>query len=177
MKERSVLCLLVLCAVGLAGCASEQKITSSQPGPPVWVVQVPGDTADHKVFVGMGLADNILDERTGRNRAMEDVSYQIAASLKTEVVKEAIDIVKTRGAKHLNQDVADASYYSQIETTVKQALSGVKQEAYYWEKWKVKRSFFRRAFTRYKYYVKASMSKADYQRLQTKLVKLIADSL
>ena len=177
MRGRWALCLVMLLVIGLSGCTYELKKDASQPGPPVWVVQVPADTVESKVFVGMGLADNILDERTGRNRAMEDVRLQIAASLKTEVIQDAIDIVKTRGAKHLNQDVADASYYSQVETKVAQAMSGVRQEAYYWEKWKVKRSFFRPGYVRYKYFVKASVPKAQYDALQKELAKIIADSL
>ena len=170
-------CLLMLCVVAAAGCAYEKLESTSQPGPPDWVMMTPADTADSKVFVGIGLAENILDARTGRNRAMEDVELQIARSLKTSVVKDAIDIVKKKGAEHTGDDVADASYYSQVQTAVKQALSGVRPEAYYWGKFKVKEGFFSASFTRYQYYVKASVPRADYERLQRILTDAIAAGL
>jgi len=174
MKARVTLLVIVACAVGFSGCAYEKRIGASLPGPPVWVTQVPPDTEDAKVFVGMALADNILDEKTARNRAMEDVRAQIAASLKTNVIRDAIDIVERDGAAHLAQDEADAAYHSQVTSRVEQAMSGVRQDAYYWEKWKIKRGFFSPSFTKYKYYVKAYMSKADYERLQRILAAAIA---
>ena len=174
MRSRIALCIVVTSIVGMAGCAYEKTITSSQPGPPVWLVQVPDDTEESKVFVGMALADNILDERTARNRAMEDVRDQIASSLKTVVVSEAIDIVKQKGAQHLGKDVDTASYYAEVTSKVSQAMSGVRQDAYYWEKWKLKRGFFRPSYVRYKYYVRTRMPKALYERLQKGLAEGIA---
>ena len=174
MKSRMALCIVLISVAGMAGCAYETKMTSSQPGPPVWVVQVPEDTEQSKVFVGMALADNILDERTARNRAMEDVRDQIASSLKTVVVSEAIDIVKEKGAQHLGEDADEASYYAEVKSKVSQAMSGVRQDAYYWEKWKEKAGFFSPSYTRYKYYVRAQMPRALYEELQKGLAESIA---
>jgi len=174
MKGKMALCTVLMSVVGMAGCAYETRITSSEPGPPVWVVRVPEDTAASKVFVGMGPADNILDEQNARNRAMEDVRDQIASSLKTEVVSEAIDIVKQKGAQHVGENVDEASYYAEVRSKVSQAMSGVRQDAYYWEKWKVKSGFFKASFIRYKYYVRANMPKELYEKLQTELAESIA---
>jgi len=175
--KRLLVCAAVLCAVGLAGCASEKKIGGSQPGPPDWVIMTPADKADAKVFVGIGLGDNILDERGMRDRAMEDVRHQIAASLKSSVVKNALDIVKKKGAEHLNEDVPDASYYKQVRTTVDQAMAGVRQTASYWEKWKIDPGFWSSSYTKYKQYVKAEMPSKDYDLLRNKLVQIIAADL
>ena len=174
MKSKMALCIALLSVAGMAGCAYERQITTSQPGPPVWVVQVPEDTEESKVFVGMALADNILDERTARNRAMDDVRDQIASSLETVVVSEAIDIVKQRGAQHLGEDVDGGSYYAEVKSRVSQAMSGVRQDAYYWEKWKLKTGFFKPSFVRYKYYVRANMPRELYERLQKGLAESIA---
>ena len=174
MKGRIALCAVICYAVTLAGCATEKMIEAKQPGPPVWVETVPPDTADSKVFVGQALADNILDERAARNRALEDAAHQIAASLRSTVVSDAVDIVKKKGAEHLGQDIPDASYYSTVANKVNQAMSGVRLDAYYWEKWKIRRCCLSGGFTKYKYWVKVHMATADYERLQQALTNAIA---
>jgi len=174
MRGRIGLMAVLVCAAGLAGCTYEKRVDSSHPGPPAWVVQTPEDTAGSKVFVGMGLADNILDERNARNMAMDDVRSQIAASLQTDVSREALDIVRQKGAQHLGKDVDGAEYYSEVKTTVDQAMAGVRQDDYYWEKWKVKLAIIAPGYVRYKYYVKASMPKALYERLLRGLAENVA---
>jgi len=173
MKGRVCLCVLVLAAAAISGCAYEQKLESSLPGPPAWVVQTPPNSADRVVFVGIGIADNVLDERTARQRAMDDVRAQIAESLKSTVVKEALDVVKQKGPAHLGKDQTEASYYAEVQNRVSLAMSGVRQDAFYWEKWKIKRGIFHPAYTKYKYYVEASMSKEDYEALRQGIVRAL----
>lgn len=174
MRCRIGLCVVVCYAATLAGCATETMLEAKQPGPPVWVETIPPDTADSKVFVGLALADNILEERLARNRALEDAAHQIAASLKSTVVKDAMDIVKKKGPEHLGQDIPDAYYHSSVANRVSQAMSGIHLDAYYWEKWKIRRSFLAWSFTKYKYWVKVHMPKTDYERLQKALTNVIA---
>ncbi|MCD6416547.1 MAG: hypothetical protein J7M08_07615 [Planctomycetes bacterium] len=177
MKRNLVMSLLALLAVGVAGCAYEQRIQTSQPGPPPWVAQMPEDSAQSKVFVGIALADNILDERNARQRAMEDVRTQIAQSIETLVVKEATDIVQERGAAHLGQDVDKSAYYAEARIKARQAMSGVELKAFYWEKWKQKTSFFKPGYTKYKYYVLAYMPRDQYEKLQQTVAGQIADEM
>lgn len=174
MRQRLTL-LMVACALVVTGCAYEKRVSRSQPGPPTWVQQVPDDTEDKKVFVGMALANNILDERTARKRAMEDVRDQIALSLRTDVESEAVEIVEREGAEHLGKEEADASYYAELQNKAKQALSGVRQEAYYWEKWKIKRGLFSPSYVRYKYYVKASIPRDEYEEVRQLLLRDIKE--
>ncbi len=177
MKGRIGVLAVLVCAAALAGCTYEKRLESSHPGPPIWVVQTPEDTQESKVFVGMSLADNILDEKNARNRAMEDVRDQIASSLQTDMVREAIDIVEQRGAPHLGKDVDNAAYTAEVKSRVDQAMPGVKQDAHYWEKWKVKQGFGLFGYTKYKYYVKAVMPKAIYERLLKALAENVAADL
>jgi hypothetical protein len=165
--------MLSLLALLTVGCAYEKKLAVSSAAPP-WVIQTPPDTEESLVFVGSGIADNILDQRTARDRAMEDVRAQIAASLETMVVSEAIDIVEERGAAHMGQDKEKATYSRQVEQKVAQAMSGVRQEGFYWEKWKIKRGLFSGAYSKYLYYVKASIPRDTYQKLATELTHQIA---
>jgi hypothetical protein len=87
-----------------------------------------------------------------------------------------VDIVEEEGAAHRGQDEDDASYYAELKTRAEQALAGVRQEAYYWEKWKVKRGFFSPSFTRYKYYVRAGMPREDYEQLYRSVVREIREN-
>jgi len=169
--------VLALCLLAVAGCTYEKIQERSLPGPPAWVVDTPLDTPTAKVFVGIGLADNILDERVGRERAMEDAAAQIAASLKTTVVKDAMDIVKKKGPEHKGEDVASTSYYRSARTLVSQSLAGAKQVSYYWEKWKISPGFWSSTYTKYKYYVKVEMPKKDYDLLQQRLTEVVAASI
>lgn len=173
---RRALFLLVvggMLATGM-GCSYEKRVDTSLPGPPSWVSQIPEDTEDSKVFVGIALADNILDERNARNRAMEDVRNQIAESLATSVERETLEITEEKGAAHLGQDEDRASYYAEAKSLARQAMSGVEPSAYYWEKWKVKSSFWKPAFTRYKYWVKAEMPLTLHNQLRETLSEQVA---
>ena len=174
MKLRIVLCGVVVLTALAAGCKLEKRIESNmpgRPGPPDWVMGVPQDTAEHMIFVGMALAENVLDERTGRNRAMEDARDQIAASLTTNVVKDTMDIVKKKGAEIHGNDITDASYWAQLKTMLDQALPGVRQDDYYWEQWRIRSWFLAPGFTKYKCYIRVRMPREDYEKIRKVLVE------
>jgi hypothetical protein len=74
----------------------------------------------------------------------------------------------------VGDNVDESSDYAEVRSKVSQAMSGVRQDAYYWEKWKVKSGFLKPSFVRYKYYVRANMPKELYGKLQTELAESIA---
>jgi len=176
MRSKYALCVVLLWAMAMIGCAYERKTATSSAEPP-WVLTTPSSTATRIVYVGEGLGDNILDTREARNRAMQDVRTQIAESLESVVVEQAIEIVEQKGAAHLGQDKDRATYSRQVEQKVDQALSGVQQDAFYWEKWKIKDGFFSGSYAKYKYFVLASMPRELYDKLMTELSHQIADSI
>jgi hypothetical protein len=171
-----MIALVVMCVLLVSGCSYEKRVDRSQPGPPLWVQQMPADTEETKVFVGMALADNILDERSARRRAMADVREQIALSLMTDVQSRSAEIIEEEGAQHLGEDEDDASYYAELQNKAEQALAGVRQEAYYWEKWRVKRGIFSPSFTRYKYYMRASIPREHYQEVYRSVAQDIREN-
>jgi hypothetical protein len=177
MKRIECLCLVSVLLVAAAGCKVEKRVDSKLPGPPSWVVDVPQDTEDEVRFVGIGLAENILDERTARNRAMEDMQQQIASSLKATVIKNAREVVTKSGPEHRGKETPDSAYRAEVTNVVDQAMSGVRIEGNYWEKWKIKRGFFLASFTRYKYYVLGSMPREDYERLQDALTDAVVERI
>jgi len=174
MKRAFFLCVVAGMVAAAMGCTYEKRVDTSLPGPPPWVVEMPEDTEDSKVFVGIALADNILDERGARDRALADVRTQIAESLATSVQRETLEIVEEKGASHLGQDENRASYYAEAKSLARQAMSGVEPTGYYWEKWKVKSGFWKPAYTRYKYYVRAEMPLSLYSRMRETLSKQVA---
>jgi hypothetical protein len=167
--------MMTVCVFLTAGCAYEKRVARSQPGPPNWVHQVPEDTEGKKVFVGMALADNILDERTARRKAMDDVREQIALSLMTDVKSESMEIVEQEGAQHLGEDEDEGAYHAELQNKARQALAGVRQDAYYWEKWRVKRGLFSGSFVRYKYYIRATMPREHYEEIYRSLAQDILE--
>jgi len=176
MKRKVACCASLLLAVALVGCAYERKVATSTAEPP-WVTVTPKNTDTRLFFVGEGLGDNILDTREARNRAMQDVRNQIAESLESIVVQQAVEIVEQKGAAQLGQDKVRGTYSRQVEQTVEQALSGVQQEGFYWERWKIKKGLFSPSYSKYKYYVLASMPRELYDKLMTELAHQIADSI
>lgn len=176
MKGLKAVPAVAVLALVVTGCASEKLVAKKSPAPP-WVKAVPADTEEELIFVGTGLGDNILDERNARARAMEHVRTQIANSLDQTVIREATEIVEEEGAAHRGADEDDATYSRMIEQRVKQAMSGVRLEDFYWEKWQVDPGLFSRSFSKYKYYVKASIPREQYARLRTEITHAIADRM
>jgi hypothetical protein len=176
MRTKGLICALLLLAVATVGCAYERKVATSSAEPP-WVLVKPANTDERVMYVGEGLGDNILDTREARSRAMQNVRTQIAESLETIVVEQAVEIVEQKGAAHLGQDKERATYSRQVEQKVDQALAGVEQQGFYWEKWKIKEGFFSGSYSQYKYFVLAGMPRELYDKLLTELSHQIADSI
>ena len=176
MGSKGLLCVLLVLAVAAGGCAYEKMIAVSSDTPP-WVLQRPASTDEGIPYVGQGLGDNIVDTREARSRAMQDVRNQIAESLRMRVVDQAIEIVEQKDVAHLARDQERALHSGQVEQHVNEAMSGVQQDAFYWEKWMIKDGFFSPAYSRYKYYILAGMPKELQDKLMTELSHKIADDI
>jgi hypothetical protein len=174
MKKALLVCAVAVLALWSAGCSYEKRLGSSMPGPPPWTLQTPEDTEDVKYFVGVHLADNVLDERTGRSRSMENAYEVIAESLRADVRRESLDVVKERGAAHLGEDEDDATYYRELRVDAHREISGAQARQYYWEKWRVREGLFHWPYTRYKYYVLAEVPRAEYEKVRQSLAERIA---
>lgn len=176
MRRARTLCMLLALAAAMVGCAGERKLAVSRRTPQ-WVRHTPPDTEEALIFVGTAIGDNILDERAARNRAMEDVRTQIADSIETRVLSQAREIVEQEGAAHRGKDVDSGTYSRMVEQKVGEIIPGVRQEDFYWEKWKIDPGILRREYRKYKYYVKAAIPRELYSKLQTELTHQIADEM
>jgi len=167
--------LLAVAFMALSGCASERLFDTSMPTPG-WAQQPPEPTDDALLFVGQALGDNILDERGMRERAMEDARQQMAARIASDIRAQTAGYVLEKGyAPAGENEVEQAEYVSQVATKMHQELHGVRQEAAYWEKWRVDPGFFGRSFVRYKYRVLAAYPREQYERKLHKYVRLVED--
>ena len=164
----------VLCVLA-ASCASERLIEQSGPTP-VWAIQVPEATDTELRFAGQALGRNVLDEKTMRSRAMEDVRHQVAGLISTKVEVQSTERLRRRGyAPHGTDKVVKAEYISEIRTHVAQRVRGVAQRGKYWEKWHIDPGLFRRSFVRYKYFVLGGYAKEEYERSVRSFARLLSD--
>ena len=110
---------ILLCMLAVS-CASERLLEQSGPTPQ-WAVGVPRPTDTEMRFTGVALGRNVLDEKTMRNRAMEDIRHQVAGLISTEVEAQSTEHLRKRGyAPHGTDRVVAAEYVSRIWTHVKQ---------------------------------------------------------
>ena len=176
MRCKRLLCVLLLSTLAAAGCAYEKKVAVSCVEPD-WMTQPPVNTIDRLVFVGQGLGDNIVDTRRASERAMQDVRNQIAKSLESRAVALAIEIVGDKGIAHESMDKERATHSALIGQQVDAAMPGVQQDAIYWEKWMVKPGLMRASYSKYVYYVKASIAKDQFEKLVTDVANQIAGEI
>lgn len=169
--------LLVVALAVLSGCASERLLDSSM-ATPAWAQQPPEPTDDALLFVGQAVGDNILDERGMRQRAMEDARQQMASRIASDIRARTAGYVLERGDPAAGQNrVEEAEYVRQVATEVSQELHGVRQQATYWEKWRVDPGLFSRSFVRYKYLILAAYPREEYERKLHKYVRLAEEQL
>lgn len=172
--KRFLLCALVLPCILLTSCASERLLEQSGPTPH-WVTGPPGEGADALLFAGQAVGQNVLDERSMRDRAMEDARSQIAGLLETKVAAQTKEEIHREGDAALGREVSEAEYTRLVRTSVEQNIRGVSQEGKYWEKWLIAPGLFRRSFTRYKYYVLAAYPRVEYERNLQQFTRLVAE--
>lgn len=163
---------IVTLVAGLAGCAYEKRIAVKEPGPPEWVITTVDPSADVVTFKGMALMDNILDERTARNRALADARRQIAEGLSSDIQSASVEIVTREGAEHKGEDETDQTFRDRLEAKAQAAIDGAREMDYYWEKWKIKEGMFSGSYSKYKYYVRVDVPRALYEKLRSDLAEM-----
>jgi hypothetical protein len=162
---------VMLLALLVSGCTYEKMVESKMAGRPTWIDQ-PTTTRDEVMtFVGMGIARNVLDERTARDQALADAREQIANTLMTDVQSSTLDVVEREGAAHMGEDEADETFRATAQTMASQAIRGARQTENYWEKWKIREGIFSGAFTRIKYWVRVDVPRNLYVRLMEDMEK------
>jgi len=158
-------------AILVAGCAHEQILDRSSPGPPAWQLTPPRPSGERVSFVGRSLAVNVLDERHGVNEAIDDAAYQIARSIASDVGGTVSIIDSRKGEQIRGRETTDQSSHSQVVIDVKNIVSGLTHENTYWEKWSVRESSMGSKVRRYKYWVLVSFPKAELDRMREEVKK------
>ena len=169
-----LLCAVALLCILLTSCASERLLLQSGPTP-AWATQPPAEAADALLFAGQAVGRNVLDERSMRDRALEDARSQIAGLLETKVVAKSREQIRREGDAPGGRELSEAEYARLVRTSVEQSIRSVSQEAKYWEKWLIDPCLFRHSFIRYKYYVLAAYPRAEYERNLQRFTRLVVE--
>ncbi len=160
--------------VVLSGCAHHVVLERSQPGPPGWLTTLTPEKGKER-FLGRSVVPTVFDERLAINDAIDDAAYQIARSVVANVNGQATIIdsrktgdVRTSGVLgesiRQNENLAQSSH-RQAVVDVQAIVSGLSQEAHYWEKWSVREYALGPKSTRYRYWVLVSFPSEELKRL------------
>jgi len=159
---------LALCCLVVSGCAYERRLRPEASVPqPGWIVS-PNITMreeGRRTFVGIALADNVLDEAGGRGRALHNASQQVVNQVCTDIESRFSRNEILDGALYKAGGVTYSRIHDQLVARSDGIVRQLEPVQFYWEKWELREHTFGPVFTRYKYYVLAELPEAEYQRL------------
>ena len=165
------LCVILLSLLGCGGCVSEKLKWSSGPEPS-WRYMGQRIEDGYRLYVGIGVAQNVLDEQQGRRIALSNATETVAQSLAMEVVSRHVQKRLTLGPAHKGMEDPNEVVNSELRTVSEQIVRGLEQRDWYYEKWSVKESSGRE-FVRYKYYVLAAYPTTEYDRISQRLLSVL----
>jgi len=95
-----------LVAVLSAGCATETRIKATPDTPrPTWTMIPPEPSDGNRFYVGIGLADNALNEAEGRRLALTNAAELAAQSIATDVESVLTETEGREGPAHKGKNV------------------------------------------------------------------------
>ena len=160
------LCLLA----GLVGCAAEMRLDPPAGVPqPKWVMTPPATADGNRYYVGIATAENVLDEASGRRKALANAGELAAQSLAMDITGTVSQRETKVGAVHNGRGRSIAVVREEMVAKISEIIRSMSPEKYYYEKWRVSQGGSE--FTRYKYYVLASYPQAEYERVRKAVLK------
>jgi len=158
--------LIVVTALILTGCATETRIAGDADMPrPAWTMYPPQPEDGKRLYVGIALAKNVLDEAQGRRLALTNAAELAAESIATDVEGIVTQIEGREGAAHKGEDAAKGDIVARVKARSSEIVRGMNPKEYYYERWKIRKHFLGASYTRYKYYVLVAYSEKEYNRL------------
>lgn len=155
---------LVLAVFVLAGCAVERR---EVPGlgvqRPAWTKRPMELIGGQRVFVGIALADNVLDEANARHRALQDAAHTMLRTVAMDIQQEFKATERRQGAQYKPGGAVDAQLHDEIRARVGGVVENMRPVDNYWERWFVRERTFGPSVRRYKYYVLAEYGEEEYQ--------------
>ncbi|NQT19253.1 MAG: DUF4384 domain-containing protein, partial [Planctomycetes bacterium] len=168
-----------VCLVTLSlfcGCATEARIRQSGPEPS-WRWDGEKIEGDQRLYVGISVADNVLDETQARRLALANAAENAARSLSVKVTSQLAQVTKRIGPAHKGQNEAEEFVESQLKAFSDEIIRGLHPREWYSEKWEVREGFMGEAFTRYKWFVQAAYPQEQYDRVMRAIIDKLESSL
>lgn len=161
----------VLICGGCANNATEKLVWQSGPEP-AW--RFAGQRVENgcRLYVGIGIAENVLDEQQGRRIALSNAAETVAQSLTMDVVSRYAQKETVKGASHKGREDPNTLIRSEVRAMSEQIVRGLEAREWYYEKWSVRESKARE-FVRYKYCVLAAYPDAEYERTSQRLASVL----
>jgi len=158
----------------LAGCNAvetriQPSLTSAQPG---WIMTPKEPGQGMRYYVGISIAENVLEEQQGRRRALANAAELVSQSIVDDVTAKVTETDSTEGPAHLGSERKKEWTREELETVSKESIRFLAPKEYYYEQWRITDNWLERLFNgghvRYKYYVLTAYPEVEYQRLVEK---------
>lgn len=149
------------------GCETKEipvQASSHVPPQPSWIMTPPPPSGGYRYYVGVALAENVLDEQGARRRALANAAENAAMSLATDVESQMVQRSEVVGAAHKGQEKPSSQVTEELKARTGEILRGLIVKEYHTEQWKIKEGPLN-SYKRYKYYVLTAYPDKEYQRL------------
>ena len=176
-RRQTVAGLMVILALLLAaGCATETRLEPAPGTPqPSWVDSPPEASDGNHYYIGIGLAQNVLDEQSARRKARMNAAETIAQEISLDVQTLFRKRRATEGAAHKGEEIPREKIDEEVEARANEVVRSMTVKEFYTERWKVRESFMGKAFKRYKFYVLVSYPDSEYERLVEEVHRGVAE--
>lgn len=165
-RNRAMLMRLALLLAALAGCATETRMLPERAiERPGWIDRQQDALARQRVFVGVALADDVLDEAQGRAFALEDAAENLLRAIARDIEQKP---TSARAAE-------EAQIRDLAASMVAEAVKALRPVEFYREKWFVRETNFGQGFWRYKFYVLAECDEDEYNALAERIESELAE--
>ena len=168
-----------LAAIFVASC-STQEVRLRPPAfspQPSWIMSPQEPKAGERYYVGLAIAENVLEEQQGRRRAITNAAELVAQSIANEVEGRLASIDTTEGAAHRGEEDKKAKIVEEVKARTSEIVSAMNPKEYYYERWQITSNWWDRlwdsGFERYKYYVLCTYPQTQYDRLVQMIQKKV----
>ena len=149
------------------GCET-QEISVQAPAhatpQPSWVMMPPKPSDGYRYYIGIAIAENVLDEQGARRRALANATENAALSIATDVESLMVQRTEVVGAAHKGEEQPSSQIIEEVKAMSAEILRGMTVKEYYKEQWKIQKSPLN-SYKRYKYYVLTAYPEKEYERL------------
>lgn len=163
---RAALMRLALLLAALTGCATETRVLPERAiERPRWIDLSQDTLHGRRMFVGVAVADNALDEAQGRARALENAAENLLRAIAMDIEHKHKAAPAREGAQRRAGEETGARSHDFSGSEIAWAVRSLRPVEFYREKWFVREANFGQGFWRYKFHVLAVCGEDEYREL------------